>query len=188
MPGAMHFATLGSPSNRATHRRAAVGGRDIRARHHDRADGGSNRDRHRRPRHSPRPAEGPTGCHVSARLTCGPNGYFNNPGTDLDYASLAVIVVSYKTKTVESQTGRDRCCLTGISQTGTVGLSLWMTRLFVLVLRVSPSNASFLVIWVGAISIFGRLFCSWISDAMGRRHAVVLSCLIAAVTMSLAGT
>jgi putative MFS transporter len=78
-------------------------------------------------------------------------------------------------------------CLTGISQTGTVGLSLWMTTLFVLVLRISPSDASFLIIWVGAISIFGRLFCSWISDAMGRRPAVVLSCLIAAATMSLAG-
>src|ERR1700733_12914183 len=62
-----------------------------------------------------------------------------------------------------------------------------MTTLFVLVLRVSPGEASFLIIWVGAISIFGRLFCSWISDAMGRRPAVVLSCLIAAATMSLAG-
>ena len=78
-------------------------------------------------------------------------------------------------------------CLTGISQTGSVGLSLWMTTLFVLVLKISPGDASFLIIWVGAISIFGRLFCSWISDAMGRRPAVVLSCLIAATTMSLAG-
>jgi putative MFS transporter len=78
-------------------------------------------------------------------------------------------------------------CLTGISQTGTVGLSLWMTTLFVLVLRISPGQASYLIIWVGAISIFGRLFCSWISDAMGRRPAVVLSCLIAAATMSAAG-
>ncbi len=78
-------------------------------------------------------------------------------------------------------------CLTGISQTGTVGLSLWMTTLFVLVLKISPVEASWLIIWVGAISILGRLFCSWISDAMGRRRAVVLSCLIAAVTMSLGG-
>ena len=78
-------------------------------------------------------------------------------------------------------------CLTGISQTGSVGLSLWMTTLFVLVLRISPGEASFLIIWVGAIAIFGRLFCAWISDAMGRRPAVVLSCLIAAVTMSAAG-
>ncbi len=78
-------------------------------------------------------------------------------------------------------------CLTGISQTGGVGLSLWMTTLFVLVLRITPGEASFLIIWVGVISIAGRLFCSWISDALGRRPAVVLSCLIAAVTMSLTG-
>jgi putative MFS transporter len=78
-------------------------------------------------------------------------------------------------------------CLTGISQTGTVGLSLWMTTLFVLVLKVSPGDASWLIIWVGAISIFGRLFCAWMSDAIGRRPAVVVSCVIAAGTMSLAG-
>jgi MFS transporter, putative metabolite:H+ symporter len=78
-------------------------------------------------------------------------------------------------------------CLTGISQTGTVGLSLWLTTLLVLVLKISPGHASFLIIWVGAVSIFGRLFCSWISDALGRRLAVVISCVIAAVTMSMAG-
>ncbi|MDB5400825.1 MAG: transporter [Rhodopila sp.] len=78
-------------------------------------------------------------------------------------------------------------CLTGISQTGTVGLSLWMTTLFVLVLKISPGEASWLIIWVGLVSIFGRLFCAWISDAMGRRGAVVLSCVIAAATMSAAG-
>lgn len=78
-------------------------------------------------------------------------------------------------------------CLTGISQTGSVGLSLWMTTLLVLVLKISPVEASWLIIWVGVVSIFGRLFCSWISDAMGRRPAVVVSCVIATVTMSLAG-
>src|SRR5580692_9173311 len=78
-------------------------------------------------------------------------------------------------------------CLTGISQTGTVGLSLWMTTLFVLVLKVNPNEASFLIIWVGVVSIFGRLFCSWMSDAMGRRPAVVISCVIGAATMSAAG-
>jgi putative MFS transporter len=78
-------------------------------------------------------------------------------------------------------------CLTGISQTGTVGLSLWMTTLFVLVLKINPNQASFLIVWVGVVSIFGRLFCSWMSDAMGRRPAVVISCLIGAVTMSAAG-
>ncbi|HUB14247.1 MAG TPA: MFS transporter [Acetobacteraceae bacterium] len=78
-------------------------------------------------------------------------------------------------------------CLTGISQTGTVGLSLWITTLLVLVLKISPRDASYLVIWIGAISILGRFFCAWMSDAFGRRPAVVISCLIATVTMSLAG-
>jgi putative MFS transporter len=78
-------------------------------------------------------------------------------------------------------------CLTGISQTGTVGLTLWLTTLLVLVLKTTPGHASYLVIWVGAVSIFGRLFCSWMSDALGRRVAVVISCVIAAVTMSMAG-
>jgi putative MFS transporter len=78
-------------------------------------------------------------------------------------------------------------CLTGISQTGTVGLTLWLTTLLVLVIGITPNQASFLVIWFGVVSIFGRFFCSWMSDALGRRPAVVISCLIATVTMSLAG-
>jgi putative MFS transporter len=78
-------------------------------------------------------------------------------------------------------------CLTGISQTGSVGLTLWLTTLLVLVLKTTPGHASYLVIWVGAVSIFGRLFCSWMSDALGRRLAVVISCVIAAITMSMAG-
>jgi putative MFS transporter len=78
-------------------------------------------------------------------------------------------------------------CLTGISQTGTVGLTLWLTTLLVLVLKISPGEASWLVIWVGVVSILGRLFCAWISDALGRRRAVMVSCVIAAATMSLAG-
>jgi MFS transporter, putative metabolite:H+ symporter len=78
-------------------------------------------------------------------------------------------------------------CLTGLSQTGTVGLTLWMATLFVLVLKITPAEASFLVIWVGVAGIAGRLFCAWTSDAMGRRPSVVLACLIGALGMSLAG-
>ena len=78
-------------------------------------------------------------------------------------------------------------CLTGISQTGTVGLSLWLTTLLVLVLQVKPTYASYLVIWFGVTAIFGRLFCAWISDALGRRPAVALSCVLAAGLMSAAG-
>jgi MFS transporter, putative metabolite:H+ symporter len=78
-------------------------------------------------------------------------------------------------------------CLTGLSQTGGVGLALWGLTLLVLVLNVTPAEASFLTIWLALIGIAGRVFGSWISDAMGRRYAGILSCVLAAVTMSLAG-
>ena len=78
-------------------------------------------------------------------------------------------------------------CLTGLSQTGQVGLTLWVATLFVLVLKVTPAEASFLVIWMGVAGIAGRFFCAWISDAMGRRPSVVLTCLLGALGMSLAG-
>jgi putative MFS transporter len=78
-------------------------------------------------------------------------------------------------------------CLTGLTQTGGVGLTLWMVTLFVMVLQVSPAEASQLVIWVSIAAVAGRFFCSWISDAMGRRASGVLSCVVAALFMSLAG-
>jgi putative MFS transporter len=78
-------------------------------------------------------------------------------------------------------------CLVGLTQTGSVGLTLWLTTLLVLVLKITPAEASFLVIWFGLAGIFGRLFCAWISDAMGRRPSVVLSCLAAAAATSAAG-
>lgn len=78
-------------------------------------------------------------------------------------------------------------CLTGLTQTGGVALSLWMVTLFVMVLQVTPPEASGLVIWVSLAAVAGRFFCSWISDAMGRRGSGVLSCLVAALFMSLAG-
>jgi MFS family permease len=59
--------------------------------------------------------------------------------------------------------------------------------LFVMVLKVTPPEASKLVIWFTLSSIAGRFYCSWISDSMGRRASGVLSCLIAAGFMSLAG-
>jgi MFS transporter, putative metabolite:H+ symporter len=78
-------------------------------------------------------------------------------------------------------------CLTGLTQTGGVALALWMVTLFVMVLKISPPEASKLVIWVSISAIAGRFFCSWISDAMGRRASGILSCLVAALFMSLAG-
>ena len=78
-------------------------------------------------------------------------------------------------------------CLTGISQTGSVGITLWLTTLLVLILKIKPNEASYLVVWVGVVSIAGRFFCAWMSDAMGRRRSVVVACLVATATTSLAG-
>jgi putative MFS transporter len=78
-------------------------------------------------------------------------------------------------------------CLTGLTQTGGVGLALWLVTLLVMVLKVTPAEASGLVIWISISAILGRFFCSWISDALGRRGGGILSCLLAAVAMALAG-
>jgi MFS transporter, putative metabolite:H+ symporter len=78
-------------------------------------------------------------------------------------------------------------CLTGLTQTGGVALALWMVTLFVMVLKITPPEASKLVIWVSLMAIAGRFYCSYLSDAMGRRWAGIVSCLISAVFMSLAG-
>ena len=78
-------------------------------------------------------------------------------------------------------------CLTGLTQTGGVGLALWLVTLLVMVLKVTPPVASGLVVWVSISAILGRFFCSWISDAWGRRAGGVFSCLTAALFMALAG-
>jgi putative MFS transporter len=78
-------------------------------------------------------------------------------------------------------------CITGLSQTGSVGITLWITTLFVLVLKIKPAEASFLVIWVGVAGIVGRLFCSWASDALGRRASILVVGIAAGIACSLAG-
>jgi putative MFS transporter len=77
--------------------------------------------------------------------------------------------------------------LTGLSQTGGVALALWQVTLLVMVLKITPAEASKLGIWVALVAIAGRFLCSWISDAWGRRPAGVFSCVTAAVFMSRAG-
>jgi putative MFS transporter len=78
-------------------------------------------------------------------------------------------------------------CLTGLSQTGAVGLALWGVALLVLVLKVTPAEAAYLTIWITLVGIGGRFFGAWMSDALGRRTAGTLSCVTAAIAMSLAG-
>jgi putative MFS transporter len=78
-------------------------------------------------------------------------------------------------------------CLVGLTQTGGVALALWQVTLFVMVLKVTPPQASQLVIWISLAAIAGRFFCSWISDAWGRRASGIFSCLTAAFFMFMAG-
>ena len=78
-------------------------------------------------------------------------------------------------------------CLTGLTQTGGAGLLLWQTTLFVLVLKITPAEASYLVIWVSLIAIIGRFFVMAIIEPLGRRVSGVLCCSCAAVAISIAG-
>src|SRR5215472_13952973 len=78
-------------------------------------------------------------------------------------------------------------CLTAISQTGGAGLLLWITALFVLVLRITPAEASYLMIYVSLVGIAGRILCSYLSDAIGRRASGMLIGYGGAITMALAG-
>ena len=78
-------------------------------------------------------------------------------------------------------------CLTGLTQTGGVGLVLWQTTLFVLVLRVTPAYASYLVIWVSLVGILGRFFVMSIVEPLGRRGSGILCCAVSAVAISFAG-
>ena len=78
-------------------------------------------------------------------------------------------------------------CLTGLTQTGGVALALWLIALFVMVLNVTPQEASKLAIFVAIAAIAGRFFCSWISDAWGRRLSGILCCVVSAGFMALAG-
>jgi putative MFS transporter len=78
-------------------------------------------------------------------------------------------------------------CLTGLAQTGAVGLALWGVVLFVLVLRVTPAHAAYLTIWVSLIAIPGRAVGAWLSEAIGRRYAGALTAVFGAITMLAAG-
>lgn len=77
--------------------------------------------------------------------------------------------------------------LVGLTQTGGVGFVLWQVTLFVMILHITPVAAAGLTIWASLAQIVGRFFCSWLSDAMGRRGSMALTCGLAGVTMSLAG-
>src|SRR5262249_51593497 len=47
-------------------------------------------------------------------------------------------------------------CAVALSQTGGVGILMWITTLFVMTLKITPAEASYLMIYVGILGIIGR--------------------------------
>ena len=78
-------------------------------------------------------------------------------------------------------------CLVGLTQTGGVALALWLVVLLKMVLNISSAEASGLLIWYALVGILGRFFCSWMSDALGRRTGGVVASVVGAAAMFLAG-
>ena len=78
-------------------------------------------------------------------------------------------------------------CLIALSQTGGAGILMWITALFVMVLKVTPNDAAYMMIWVGVLGIIGRLVASWMSDTVGRRYSGFLIGMGGAISMALAG-
>jgi putative MFS transporter len=78
-------------------------------------------------------------------------------------------------------------CMVALSQTGGVGILMWITALFVMVLKITPAEASYLMIWVGILGIIGRLVASWMSDSFGRRMSGFVIGMGGAIAMALAG-
>jgi putative MFS transporter len=77
--------------------------------------------------------------------------------------------------------------LTGLSQTSGVGLALWAPTLLMMIIRIKPQQASFLMMWVGVSAFVGRLCCAYLADTIGRRWSGILACSGGAVTLILAG-
>jgi putative MFS transporter len=78
-------------------------------------------------------------------------------------------------------------CAIALSQTGGVGILMWITALFVMVLKITPAEASYLMIWVGVLGIVGRIVASAMSDTLGRRWSGFLIGSGGAMAMVLAG-
>jgi putative MFS transporter len=80
-------------------------------------------------------------------------------------------------------------CLTGLTQTGGASLGLWGPTLLVLVLvpKIPPEHAAFLMIFVSMAGILGRFSITALIEPMGRRGSGTLYCVLAAVLMVAAG-
>lgn len=78
-------------------------------------------------------------------------------------------------------------CLVSLSQTGGNGLVLWVVTLFVLIIKITPQQASGLVIWLSLSGFAGRLFFSYLSDAIGRRASGAIVGIAGGILLVAAG-
>src|SRR5207248_6552711 len=80
-------------------------------------------------------------------------------------------------------------CLTGLTQTGGASLGLWGPTLLVLVLvpRIAPEHAAFLMIFVNVAGILGRFSITALIEPLGRRGSGTLYCVMAALLIVAAG-
>jgi MFS transporter, putative metabolite:H+ symporter len=72
-------------------------------------------------------------------------------------------------------------------QSGGIGIGLWSTTLLVLLLKITPAKASYLMIYAGLAGLGGRFLFCWLSEAIGRRPSGVLLSFGAALSLALAG-
>ncbi len=73
------------------------------------------------------------------------------------------------------------------AQTGSYGINLWAPSLFVLLLKVTPQEASKMFILLTVTGFIGRLSFSWMSDVIGRRKAGGLLGIGAGILTMVAG-
>jgi putative MFS transporter len=73
------------------------------------------------------------------------------------------------------------------SQTAGNGIGLWAPTLLVLLLKIPPARASFLLIFAGLAGFAGRLAWSYLSDAIGRRPSGILLSIGGALSLIVAG-
>jgi MFS transporter, putative metabolite:H+ symporter len=79
-------------------------------------------------------------------------------------------------------------CLTNLcTQSGSIGIGLWSATLLVLLLKIGPADASYLLIWTSIAGLIGRFAFSYWSDAIGRKPSGVLLSFGAAASMVVAG-
>jgi putative MFS transporter len=73
------------------------------------------------------------------------------------------------------------------NQTGGYGITMWAPTLFVLLLKVTPAQASYLFIYATVSGFLGRLAFSYLSDQVGRRPLGIVQSFGAAIPLALAG-